>query len=94
MSGAERGLRVGVVGATGALGGEILAVLDESSLRVAELVPVATDRSLGEEIEFQGSDCPVLHQASRRLIPSSARKLFSPSLCNHRNWTYSQLVCW
>ena len=60
MSGAERGLRVGVVGATGALGGEILAVLDESSLRIEELVPVATDRSLGEEIEFQGADCPVL----------------------------------
>lgn len=60
-----RGLRVGVVGATGALGGEILAVLDESSLSIAELVPVATDRSLGEEIEFQGRDCPVLAEAPR-----------------------------
>lgn len=65
MSGAERGLRVGVVGATGALGGEILAVLDQSSLRIEELVPIATDRSLGEEIEFQGADRPVLAEPPR-----------------------------
>ncbi len=55
----SRELRVGVVGATGALGSEVLAVLSESSLEVAELVPVATDRSLGNEIEFRGASHPV-----------------------------------
>jgi aspartate-semialdehyde dehydrogenase len=52
-------LRVALVGATGALGSEVLAVLAESSLAVSELVPVATDRSLGQEVEFRGATHPV-----------------------------------
>ena len=55
----SRALRVAVVGATGALGSELLAVLSESPLEVAALVPVATDRSLGREIEFRGEVVPV-----------------------------------
>jgi aspartate-semialdehyde dehydrogenase len=53
------GLRIGVIGATGVLGSEVLALLEESSLPVRELVPVATDRSLGHEIEFRGDAVPV-----------------------------------
>ena len=60
---ASRGIRVGVVGATGALGGEVLAALDQSRLRVSELVPVATQDSLGDEIEFQGRGYPVLAES-------------------------------
>jgi aspartate-semialdehyde dehydrogenase len=52
-------LRVAVVGATGLLGSEVLAVLSQSALEVAELVAVATDRSLGQEIEFRGATHPV-----------------------------------
>jgi aspartate-semialdehyde dehydrogenase len=55
-----RGLRIAVVGATGALGGEVLAALDQSGLRVAELIPGATDRSLGESVEFQDEIHPVV----------------------------------
>jgi len=54
-----KGLRIAVLGATGALGSEVLIALDASRLRVAELVPLATDRSLGSEIEFQGELYPV-----------------------------------
>jgi aspartate-semialdehyde dehydrogenase len=53
------GLRIGVVGATGVLGSEVLELLEESSLPVRELVPVATDRSLGHEVEFRGDAMPV-----------------------------------
>ncbi len=53
------GLRVAVVGASGLLGSEVLTVLSESPLEVAELFPVATDRSLGQEIEFRGESYPV-----------------------------------
>jgi aspartate-semialdehyde dehydrogenase len=56
---AEGGFRIGLLGATGALGGEVLAALDASSIRVAGIVPVASDRSLGEEIEFQDEIYPV-----------------------------------
>jgi aspartate-semialdehyde dehydrogenase len=52
-------LRIGVLGATGALGGEVLALLADSPLGVAELVPVATDRSLGQQLEFRGVEYPV-----------------------------------
>ena len=56
---ASRGLRVGVVGATGALGNEVLRALASSPLRVSEIIPIGTDRSLGSDIEFQGEVYPV-----------------------------------
>jgi aspartate-semialdehyde dehydrogenase len=59
------GVRIAVLGATGALGGEVLAALDASTLRIADLVPVATDRSLGRDIEFQGEIYPVEVQPPR-----------------------------
>ena len=56
---ASTGVRIGVLGATGALGSEVLSALDASAIRVAELVASASDRSLGEDIEFQGQIVPV-----------------------------------
>ena len=56
---ARAGLRIGVVGATGTLGTELLELLDLSSLRVSEIIPIATEDSLGRDIEFQGSLFPV-----------------------------------
>ena len=56
---ASAGLRIGVVGATGNLGTELLELLDLSSLHVGEIVPIATEDSLGRDIEFQGSIFPV-----------------------------------
>ena len=52
-------MRVAVVGATGSLGTELLAVLDESPLAVRELVPIASERSFGIEVEFRGGVFPV-----------------------------------
>lgn len=66
---ASTGVRIGVLGATGALGVEVLAALDASSLRVASLRPAASDRSLGHDIEFQGEIHPVETE------PSSLRGL-------------------
>jgi aspartate-semialdehyde dehydrogenase len=52
-------MRVAIVGATGSLGTELLAVLDESALAVSALIPIATERSLGTEVEFRGGVFPV-----------------------------------
>lgn len=52
-------MRIAIVGATGSLGTELLAVLDESSLAVTALVPIGTERSLGTEVEFRGGVFPV-----------------------------------
>ena len=51
---ARAGLRIGIFGATGALGGEVLAVLADSGLPVAEIVPMAKDDSIGRDVELHG----------------------------------------
>jgi aspartate-semialdehyde dehydrogenase len=65
MSARGAALRIGVIGATGALGSEVLALLSESSLDVGELVPLATDHSLGQDIEFRGAVYAVETQPPR-----------------------------
>jgi aspartate-semialdehyde dehydrogenase len=47
--------RVGVVGATGAVGSMILEVLAERSFPASEVVPYASDRSAGKQIPFNGT---------------------------------------
>lgn len=46
-------LRVGVVGVTGAVGKQILKVLEERSFPTAELVPMASQRSAGTLVSWQ-----------------------------------------
>ena len=50
------GYRVGVVGATGAVGSTILDVLTERRFPVSELVPFASERSAGRKLAFNGSE--------------------------------------
>src|SRR5262245_9464035 len=57
---ATRGVRLGITGATGALGTEVLAALDAARLPIAQLVAVAGERSLGAELDFQGELVPVV----------------------------------
>jgi aspartate-semialdehyde dehydrogenase len=49
------GYRVGVLGATGLVGTTILEVLLEREFPVAEVVPFASERSVGRQIEWNGS---------------------------------------
>ena len=51
--------RVGVLGATGAVGTTILEVLAERRFPVAELVPLASARSAGSSVPFAGSKLEV-----------------------------------
>jgi aspartate-semialdehyde dehydrogenase len=51
--------RVGVVGATGAVGSTILEVLAERKFPVAEVRPLASARSAGNKVEFAGSELEV-----------------------------------
>jgi aspartate-semialdehyde dehydrogenase len=57
---AHRGHRVAVIGATGTLGSDLTGVLAERGYPVSELIPVATEASLGEEVELQGETRAVL----------------------------------
>ena len=46
---------VAVVGASGAVGEEIFRVLEEVNFPVGDLLPLASAKSAGEMIEFQGN---------------------------------------
>jgi aspartate-semialdehyde dehydrogenase len=49
----QRPLRVAVLGATGAVGQELLELLEERRFPVAELIPLASPRSAGQELRWQ-----------------------------------------
>jgi aspartate-semialdehyde dehydrogenase len=49
------GYRVGVLGATGAVGSTILEVIAEREFPASEVVPFASERSAGREIQWNGS---------------------------------------
>ncbi|MBK8482016.1 MAG: aspartate-semialdehyde dehydrogenase [Proteobacteria bacterium] len=48
------GYKVAVVGATGAVGREMLRVLEQRRFPVDELLPLASSRSAGQALEFRG----------------------------------------
>src|SRR3982750_742265 len=47
-------MKVAVVGATGLVGTKMLDVLTERNFPVTELIPVASERSIGKEVTFKG----------------------------------------
>jgi aspartate-semialdehyde dehydrogenase len=53
-------MKIAVVGATGLVGTEMLKVLAERQFPVTELLPVASAKSVGSIVHFQGSDYPVV----------------------------------
>ncbi|GAB3541288.1 aspartate-semialdehyde dehydrogenase [Pontibacter brevis] len=53
-------MKVAVVGATGLVGGEILKVLEERNFPVDELLLVASERSVGKQMEFKGKQIKVI----------------------------------
>jgi aspartate-semialdehyde dehydrogenase len=55
----SRPLRVAVLGATGAVGQELLQLLEERRFPVAELIPLASPRSAGQPLLWQGQSLAV-----------------------------------
>lgn len=53
-------MKVAVVGATGMVGEVMLQVLAERNFPVTELIPVASEKSVGKEIEFKGKTYKVV----------------------------------
>jgi aspartate-semialdehyde dehydrogenase len=56
-------MKVAVVGATGLVGTKMLQVLEERNFDVTELIPVASERSVGKEVEFKGKKYKVVSMA-------------------------------
>lgn len=53
-------MKVAVVGATGLVGTEMLKVLEERNFPLTELIPVASDKSVGKLITFKGKTFPIV----------------------------------
>jgi len=53
-------MKVAVVGATGMVGEVMLQVLAERNFPITELIPVASEKSVGKEIEFKGKKYTVV----------------------------------
>jgi aspartate-semialdehyde dehydrogenase len=55
----SRQYKVAVAGATGAVGQQMVACLEERKFPVAELRPLASERSIGKTVSFQGEEIHV-----------------------------------
>jgi aspartate-semialdehyde dehydrogenase len=53
-------MKVAVVGATGMVGNVMLQVLKEQNFPITELIPVASEKSVGKDIEFGGLNFKVV----------------------------------
>lgn len=53
-------MKVAVVGATGLVGSKMLQVLTERNFPVTELIPVASEKSVGKEVTFKGKTWKVV----------------------------------
>jgi aspartate-semialdehyde dehydrogenase len=83
----ERGYHVAIVGATGAVGLELLSILEERKFPVARLSLLASKRSAGRTLGFAGEELPVreLREGSFQgvdfalfSVSSSISKAFGP----------------
>ena len=53
-------MKVAVIGATGVVGTVMLNLLDKRKFPVTEIIPVASERSVGNKIEFQGKEYSIV----------------------------------
>ncbi|MGN6531964.1 MAG: aspartate-semialdehyde dehydrogenase [Ginsengibacter sp.] len=56
-------MKIAVVGATGLVGSKMLQVLEERNFPVTELIPVASEKSIGKEVTFKNKKYKVVSAA-------------------------------
>ena len=69
-------MKVAVVGATGLVGSTMLRILEERNFPVTELIPVASEKSVGMKILFKGKDYAVV-SAETAIAMKPSLALFS-----------------
>ena len=78
-------MRVAVVGATGMVGNVMLKVLAERQFPITELIPVASERSVGKTISWQGKDFTV-HSLEQAVAEKPDLALFSAGGSTSLEW--------
>jgi aspartate-semialdehyde dehydrogenase len=53
-------MKVAVVGVTGVVGTVLLKLLEEREFPVSEIIPVASEKSVGNKIMFKGQDYKIV----------------------------------
>ena len=69
-------MKIAVVGATGLVGTKMLQVLEERNFPVSEIIPVASERSIGKEITFKNKKYKVV-SADDAIAAKPAFAIFS-----------------
>jgi aspartate-semialdehyde dehydrogenase len=78
-------MKVAVVGATGLVGTKMIQVLEERNFPITELIPVASERSVGKEISYKGKIFKVVSmQTAIDMKPAVA--LFSAGGSTSLDW--------
>lgn len=78
-------MKVAVVGATGLVGTKMLQILEERNFPVTELIPVASERSVGKEVSFKGKQYKVVSMRDAiNMKPAVA--LFSAGGSTSQEW--------
>ena len=69
-------MRIAIVGATGLVGSKMLQILEERNFPVTEIIPVASEKSIGKEIIFKNKKYKVV-SASDAIASAPDLALFS-----------------
>jgi aspartate-semialdehyde dehydrogenase len=78
-------MKVAVVGATGLVGTKMMQILAERNFPVTELIPVASEKSVGKMISFKGKVYPVVSMESA-IAAKPAVALFSAGGSTSLEW--------
>ncbi len=78
-------MKIAVVGATGLVGTKMLQVLEERNFPVTELIPVASEKSVGKEISFKGKKYKV-HSIASAIASKPHIALFSAGGSTSLEW--------
>lgn len=87
--------KIAVVGATGLVGQMMRRILEERNFPVAQLIPVATERSVGKKIKFKGEDILIVSMLDAiAMHPDIA--LFSAGGQTSLDWApaFEKVNCW
>jgi aspartate-semialdehyde dehydrogenase len=78
-------MKVAVVGATGLVGSKMLEVLAERKFPVTELIPVASERSVGKKVRFQNREWSVM-SATDAILAKPSIAIFSAGGSTSLEW--------
>lgn len=78
-------MKVAVVGATGLVGTKMMQILAERNFPITELIPVASEKSVGKMVSFKGKEYPVVSMESA-IAAQPAVALFSAGGSTSLEW--------